>query len=51
MRRANAIGLAALAIVLLAIPATPSFAQASGHVRVSIVKAALLIGGGTAVAC
>jgi hypothetical protein len=47
MRRVNAIGLAALASVLLAIPATPSFAQASGHVRVSIVKAALLIGGGT----
>ena len=47
MRRAIAIGLAALAFVLLAMPATPSFAQATGHVRVSIVKAGLLIGGGT----
>jgi hypothetical protein len=46
MRRAIAIGLAALGLVLLAMPATPSFAQASGHVRASFVKAGLLIGGG-----
>ncbi|UVO33609.1 hypothetical protein KUL72_18915 [Bradyrhizobium arachidis] len=30
----------------LAVPATPSFAQAAGHVRVKIVKAGLLVGGG-----
>ena len=30
----------------LAAPATPSFAQAAGHVRVKIVKAGLLVGGG-----
>lgn len=30
----------------LALPATPSFAQAAGHVRVRIVKAGLLVGGG-----
>ena len=39
-----------IAIILLllglAAPATPSFAQAAGHVRVKIVKAGLLIGGG-----
>ncbi|MCP1764139.1 hypothetical protein [Bradyrhizobium japonicum] len=47
MRRAIAIGVAALAFVLLAMPATPSFAQASGHVQVRFVKAGLLVGGGT----
>jgi len=47
MRRATAIGLAALALLLLAMPATPSFAQASGHVQVRFVKAGLLVGGGT----
>ncbi|MGY4504970.1 hypothetical protein ACVWYH_008927 [Bradyrhizobium sp. GM24.11] len=30
----------------LALHATPSFAQAAGHVRVKIVKAGLLVGGG-----
>jgi len=39
-----------VALVLLALglaaPATPSLAQASGHVRVKIVKAGLLIGSG-----
>ncbi|MDN3273346.1 hypothetical protein QWJ07_03765 [Frankia sp. RB7] len=30
----------------LAVPATPSFAQAAGHVRVKIAKAGLLVGGG-----
>jgi hypothetical protein len=30
----------------LAVPATPSFAQATGQVRVKIVKAGLLVGGG-----
>ena len=47
MRRAIAVGVAALAFVLLAMPATPSFAQASGHVQVRFVKAGLLVGGGT----
>ncbi|WP_347710876.1 hypothetical protein [Bradyrhizobium sp. CB1650] len=39
-----------IAIVLLAlalaVPVTPCFAQAVGHVRVKIVKAGLLVGGG-----
>ncbi|WP_375307547.1 hypothetical protein WI560_07955 [Bradyrhizobium sp. A11] len=37
-----------VAIVLLAVtvPAAPSLAQAAGHVRVKIVKAGLLVGGG-----
>jgi hypothetical protein len=39
--------LAAVALFVLAAPATPSFAQASGHVRVKFVKAGLLVGGGT----
>jgi hypothetical protein len=30
----------------LAVPTTPSFAQAAGHLRVKIVKAGLLVGGG-----
>ncbi|WLB56727.1 hypothetical protein AB7008_35700 [Bradyrhizobium sp. 521_C7_N1_3] len=47
MRRAIAIGLAALALLLLAMPAAPSFAQASGHVQVRFLKAGLLVGGGT----
>ncbi|MET4719651.1 hypothetical protein ABIF63_003757 [Bradyrhizobium japonicum] len=47
MRRAIAIGVAPLAFVLLAMPATPSFAQASGHVQVRFVKVGLLVGGGT----
>ena len=44
--RAIATGTAALVLVLLAIPATPASAQASGEVRVKIVKAGLLVGGG-----
>ena len=52
MRRSNetalsrvlAIGLTAL---ILSMPATPSFAQAAGQVRVKFVKAGLLVGGGT----
>lgn len=44
--RTSAAGLAALVLVVLAIPATPSFGQASGEVRVKIVKAGLLVGGG-----
>ncbi|MBR0853205.1 hypothetical protein JQ570_02205 [Bradyrhizobium liaoningense] len=39
-----------IAVLLLALgfaaPATPSFAQAAGHVRIKIVKAGLLVGGG-----
>ncbi|WP_458173188.1 hypothetical protein [Bradyrhizobium sp. 14AA] len=39
-----------IAMVLLALglvlPATPSFAQAAGHVRAKIVKGGLVIGGG-----
>ncbi|WP_354223175.1 hypothetical protein [Bradyrhizobium sp. F1.4.3] len=37
----------ALALLVFAVPATPSFAQASGDVRVRIVKAGLLVGGAT----
>jgi len=44
--RAIATGIAALVLILLAIPATPASAQASGQVRVKIVKAGLLVGGG-----
>ncbi|WP_027551181.1 hypothetical protein [Bradyrhizobium sp. Cp5.3] len=43
--RLIAIALLALALALAA-PATPSFAQAAGHVRAKIVKAGLLVGGG-----
>jgi hypothetical protein len=39
--------LAAVALFVLAVAATPSLAQASGHVRVKFVKAGLLVGGGT----
>ena len=51
--RAIAAYLAAIAVFAFAVPVTPSFAQASGHVRVKIVKAGLLIGGGagSALAC
>ncbi|WP_369722131.1 hypothetical protein AB8Z38_35255 [Bradyrhizobium sp. LLZ17] len=38
--------LAAVMLLALLVPATPSFAQASGQVRVKIVKAGLLVGGG-----
>lgn len=37
---------AAIALLALILPATPSFAQSGGHVRVKIVKAGLLLGGG-----
>jgi hypothetical protein len=47
VRRAIASGVAALGLLLLAMPATPSFAQASGDVRVRFAKAGLLVGGGT----
>jgi hypothetical protein len=46
VRRAVVMRLAATALLALTIPATPSFAQAAGQVRVKIVKAGLLIGGG-----
>src|SRR5256885_1871383 len=42
-----AIRLAVIALFVFAVPVTPSFAQASGHVRVKFVKAGLLVGGGT----
>lgn len=45
-RRAFVIRLAALALLAISAPVTPSLAQASGQVRVKIVKAGLLVGGG-----
>jgi len=42
-----AIRLAVIALFVFAVPVPPSFAQASGHVRVKFVKAGLLVGGGT----
>ena len=44
--RALAIVLTAIALLVFAAPATPCFAQAAGHVRVKILKAGLLVGGG-----
>lgn len=38
--------LAAIALLALIVPVTPSLAQASGGVRLKIVKAGLLVGGG-----
>ncbi|MGY8666631.1 hypothetical protein Q3C01_30340 [Bradyrhizobium sp. UFLA05-109] len=38
--------LAAMTLLAFVVPVTPSFAQAAGHVRVKIVKAGLLVGGG-----
>jgi lipid-binding SYLF domain-containing protein len=38
--------LAAIALFALIVPVTPSLAQASGYVRLKIVKAGLLVGGG-----
>jgi hypothetical protein len=38
--------LARLVLLALLIPTTPSFAQASAQVRIKIVKAGLLVGGG-----
>ncbi|MCP3467635.1 MULTISPECIES: hypothetical protein [unclassified Bradyrhizobium] len=46
-RRSFLCCLAATILLAFVMPATPSFAQAAGHVRVKIVKAGLLIGGGT----
>lgn len=47
-RRARIVRLLAMLLLLLglALPATPSVAQVAGHVRVKIVKAGLLVGGG-----
>jgi hypothetical protein len=45
MLRPFLVRLAVLALLAL-VPATPSFAQVSGEVRVKIVKAGLLVGGG-----
>ncbi|MCP3444351.1 hypothetical protein [Bradyrhizobium sp. CCGUVB14] len=47
-RRIGAFRLIAMLLLALglALPATPSFAQAGGQVRVKIVKAGLLVGGG-----
>jgi hypothetical protein len=47
-RRARVFRLIAMVLLALglAVPATPSFSQAAGHVRVRIVKAGLLVGGG-----
>jgi hypothetical protein len=44
--RAGVARLAALLLLASIIPATPSFAQAAGQVRLKIVKAGLLVGGG-----
>ena len=46
--RPHALRLIALLLLALGLtmPATPSLAQAAGHVRVKIVKAGLLVGGG-----
>jgi hypothetical protein len=40
------IRLAAIALFAVGIAASPAFGQAAGHVRVKIVKAGLLVGGG-----
>ncbi|SDG39976.1 hypothetical protein SAMN05216338_1001162 [Bradyrhizobium sp. Rc2d] len=49
-RRAHRRAFRLIALLLLALgltmPATPSFAQAAGHVSAKIVKAGLLVGGG-----
>jgi hypothetical protein len=42
----TAIRLAMIALLALALPVTPSLAQASGHVRVKFVKAGLMVGAG-----
>ncbi|UPK29837.1 hypothetical protein IVB26_16125 [Bradyrhizobium sp. 195] len=44
--RTSVIYLGTIALLALVVPATPSFAQASGQVRVKIVKAGLLVGAG-----
>jgi hypothetical protein len=38
--------LAAIALLMSIVPVTPSLAQAAGQVRVKIIKAGLLVGGG-----
>lgn len=45
-RRSPMVRLVILVLLSLIAPVTPSFAQAAGHVRVKIVKAGLLVGGG-----
>lgn len=45
-RRSLMVRLVAMVLITLIAPVTPSFAQAAGHVRVKIVKAGLLVGGG-----
>ncbi|WP_426418720.1 hypothetical protein [Bradyrhizobium genosp. A] len=45
-RRSAMARLAAMVLITLLAPVTPSLAQAAGHVRVKIVKAGLLVGGG-----
>ena len=45
--RSFASSLAAFVLFAFVAPVTPCLAQASGHVRVKIVKAGLLVGGGT----
>ncbi|GLR84523.1 hypothetical protein [Bradyrhizobium iriomotense] len=45
-RRSFIVCLAMMTSLALLVPVTPSFAQAAGHVRVKIAKAALLVGGG-----
>lgn len=44
--RSLAYCMTAIALLVFAIPVTPSLAQVSGHVRVKIVKAGLLVGAG-----
>lgn len=45
-RRSLMVRLVAMVLITLIAPVTPLFAQAAGHVRVKIVKAGLLVGGG-----
>jgi hypothetical protein len=45
-RRSFIIRLAAIAMLALIVPVTPSLAQASGYVRVKIVKAGVIVGAG-----
>src|SRR5258707_3224902 len=44
--RAIAAYLGAIAVFALAVPATPSLAQAPGYIRVKLVKAGLMVGAG-----
>jgi hypothetical protein len=45
-QRSFGIRLAAIVLLALLVPVTPSLAQASGHVRLKIVKTGLIVGGG-----